>query len=81
MLYDLREWEAAGLTAESEWWMRQHAAAASGLWNLGSQPILHLLLHGRWAALPGQWNRDGLGRVRRRPLSIRRSARWTWFGS
>jgi hypothetical protein len=29
----------------------------------GSQPPLHLALHGRWSALPPSWNLDGLGRV------------------
>ena len=30
---------------------------------LGSQPPLHLALHGRWSSLPPSWNLDGLGRV------------------
>ena len=63
VLYDLARWEAANLTLEAEWWMGQHLAAPNGLWDLGSQPILHLVLHGRWAALPARWNVDGLGRI------------------
>ncbi len=63
LLIDLGRWRAQNLTEEAAWWMRQHAASADGLWALGSQPPLHLALHGRWAALPPSWNLDGLGRV------------------
>ena len=45
--------------------MDQHkkASGTSGLWALGSQPVMHLIMHGRWAPLPPSWNFDGLGRV------------------
>lgn len=63
LLLDLRAWARANLTAEAEWWLARHAAssARAGLWRLGSQPPLHLVLAGRWAALPAAWNVDGLG--------------------
>ena len=80
MLLDLASWASRGLTAEAEWWMAQHAAAADGLWALGSQPIMHMILYGRWAPLPTDWNLDGLGRVPNLPPSRLRQARllhWT----
>lgn len=79
-LVDLRLWSAQDLTAEAEWWMAQHSASPVGLWALGSQPILHLVLHGRWAALPPSWNLDGLGRVAHMPQQTLQEARilhWT----
>eukprot|EP00322_Chrysochromulina_rotalis_P028783 CAMPEP_0115883938 /NCGR_PEP_ID=MMETSP0287-20121206/29846_1 /TAXON_ID=412157 /ORGANISM="Chrysochromulina rotalis, Strain UIO044" /LENGTH=326 /DNA_ID=CAMNT_0003340199 /DNA_START=37 /DNA_END=1019 /DNA_ORIENTATION=+ len=77
---DLHRWEAANLSHEADWWMEQHAAAANGLWALGSQPILHLILHGRWSPLPAHWNLDGLGRVRHMAPALLRNAHslhWT----
>ena len=63
LLIDLREWRAANVTQEAEWWLEQHMRSPEGLWKLGSQPVLHLILHGRWAPLPERWNLDSLGRV------------------
>ena len=80
LLVDLDAWRVANLTREAEWWMDQHAKSREGLWALGSQPILHLMLHGRWAALPELWNLDGLGRVPNiAPATLRtaRSLHWT----
>ena len=61
---DLAAWQRLHLTEEAEWWMDRHTNdRAGGLWHLGSQPIMHLILHSRWHALPEHWNLDGLGRV------------------
>jgi lipopolysaccharide biosynthesis glycosyltransferase len=80
LLMDLRIWERLNLTADIEWWMAQHKAAEKGLWQLGSQPVLHLILHGRWAKLPEMWNVDGLGRLKTTNERANRNARllhWT----
>ena len=79
-LVDLRAWAQLALTREAEWWMARHADAPDGLWALGSQPIMHLMLHGRWAPLPPRWNLDGLGRVpalRAEALARARLLHWT----
>lgn len=81
LLIDLARWRQQNLTAEAEWWMAQHAAAPDGLWALGSQPPLHLALHGRWAALPPSWNLDGLGRVGNlKPAALRAAKLLHWTG-
>ena len=80
MLVDLDRWRAANRTREAEWWMAEHAASDDGLWALGSQPVLHLILHGRWAPLPARWNLDGCGRVPNMPSAKMRAANslhWT----
>ena len=77
---DLARWEALNLTAEATWWMEKHAESAEGLWALGSQPVMHLILYGRWAALPDSWNLDGLGRLTHISQSTLRDAKllhWT----
>ena len=80
-LVDLVVWARLNLTAEAEWWMGQHAAAPAGLWALGSQPIMHLAVHGRWAALPEMWNVDGLGRVANlRPATLKSARVLHWTG-
>lgn len=81
LLIDLQRWRRQNLTADSAWWMAQHAAAADGLWALGSQPPLHLALHKRWAALPASWNLDGLGRVGNlSPAQLRAAKLLHWTG-
>ena len=89
-LIDLRRWRAANLTSEAAWWMDQHkkASGTTGLWALGSQPVMHLIMHGRWAPLPPSWNFDGLGRVPNLQKAAMESAKllhWTgrkkpWLG-
>lgn len=81
LLIDLTRWRQQNLTAEAEWWMARHAAAPDGLWALGSQPPLHLALHGRWAALPPSWNLDGLGRIGNlRPAALGAAKLLHWTG-
>jgi lipopolysaccharide biosynthesis glycosyltransferase len=81
MVINLHAWQQLNLTSEAIWWMEQHKADPNGgLWHLGSQPILHLMLHGQWHALPDHWNLDGLGRVARLPaaaLSDAHLLHWT----
>ena len=81
ILLDLQTWQRLQLTEEALWWMDQHRANADGgLWHLGSQPILHLMLHGRWHPLPDHWNLDGLGRVAQLPAAALKAAHllhWT----
>eukprot|EP00048_Salpingoeca_helianthica_P017821 m.239166 g.239166 ORF g.239166 m.239166 type:complete len:1465 (-) comp22368_c0_seq1:77-4471(-) len=56
---NLRLWREQHLESEVSYWMatnkREH------LWALGTQPILQLLAHKQWTALPTRWNVDGLG--------------------
>lgn len=79
-LIDAARWQALGLTEEAVWWLRQNARSPSGLWKLGSQPPLHLILYKRWARLPSNWNLDGLGRKKGVREADRRAAKllhWT----
>lgn len=80
-LIDLRRWAAAGLTSEAEWWMARHLQSDDGLWALGSQPVMHLILHGNWSRLPADWNADGLGRVTHMDgPTLRRAKLLHWTG-
>ena len=81
-LIDLVEWARLNLTDEALWWMDRHARdTRGGLWHLGSQPILHLILHGRWHALPDHWNVDGLGRLANlAPAALRAAKLLHWTG-
>ena len=81
-LIDLVEWTRLNLTDEAIWWMERHARdTRGGLWHLGSQPILHLILHGRWHALPDHWNLDGLGRLSNfAPAALRAANLLHWTG-
>lgn len=82
VVIDLAEWRRLGLSGEALWWMDRHAADVhGGLWHLGSQPILHLMLHQRWHALPPEWNLDGLGRVAHlRPDALHAAQLLHWTG-
>ena len=73
MLADLDAWRAAALTEDAVWWLEQHAASPDGLWHLGSQPPMHLILYGRWAPLPP--------RCCVRCVSQRRARRSSWWTS
>ena len=78
-LVDLRRWAALDLTAEAEWWLARHADSADGLWALGSQPVMHLILHGQWMPLSAV-HLDGLGRMPHIPPAALRDAQllhWT----
>jgi lipopolysaccharide biosynthesis glycosyltransferase len=80
LLVDLSRWRSLQLTQDAEWWLAQHRASPSGLWSLGSQPALHLVLYGRWATLPNGWNLDALGRLghlHERQLSAAKLLHWT----
>lgn len=81
VLIDLGEWQNQRLTEEAVWWMERHVSDPNGgLWHLGSQPIMHLMLHGIWQALPDNWNLDGLGRLGHLPPKLLREAKllhWT----
>lgn len=61
VVYNLASWEAKNLTQEIEWWAGEHVANYKGLWNLGSQPLLHMVLYRRWTPLAGAWNVAHLG--------------------
>lgn len=80
MLADLDAWRAATLTEDAVWWLEQHAASPDGLWHLGSQPPMHLILYGRWAPLPPRWNLPNLGRIanlRTQELDAANLLHWT----
>jgi len=81
MFFSLRTWDGLRLTDEAEWWMAKHNESPGGLWYLGSQPILHLILYGRWAKLPLSWNVDGLGwRARMAPELLSSAKLLHWSG-
>ena len=73
---NLARWRREEVHQEVLFWMQQVSShliiiipltlspsqhVQKSLWKLGTQPLLLLVAHSRWAAVDSRWNVDGLG--------------------